>query len=296
MKAASGWVAAAACLLCLAGVKADTRGLIQSFYKYDICRKDYLNIAATGDTKSPACWTFSRTQDPAERYKSFAAEISNRQFSFYGPRDRILSRLVAYAPGSIDLKEYKGPLLQQGLEAAAVPPDFKEKFLDFIAFLCCLSRQATDIKWSEEQIQRWEALGLDVKAELAKKVFEPPVAPKPEQEEPKPPAPPPPPPGPSEVYFGLKEAALTLPSGARASLHFDPSKGPIEIALGRPIEESSIEEIQEKLLREREKIQEKLLQAAHGSELPEARAVPTQAACKSALLYPKMVFKNRIIE
>lgn len=34
----------AACLS-VAVVKGETRGLLQSFYKYDVCRKDFLNIA-----------------------------------------------------------------------------------------------------------------------------------------------------------------------------------------------------------------------------------------------------------
>ncbi|CDI78621.1 hypothetical protein, conserved [Eimeria acervulina] len=260
----------AACLS-VAVVKGETRGLLQSFYKYDVCRKDFLNIAATGDTKSPACWKFSRTEDPAERYKAFTAEITSRPFSFYGPRDKILKRLEAYAPPSIDLKTHRASLLQHGFEASTVPSTVKEEVLDLIAFLCCLSKQATDVKWTDEQIKRWESLGLDVQAELAKKVFEPPT-----------------PTGPPRefalnspdkqlilaiILFGLEEATLTLPSGARASLHFIPAKNIFRVLLPKAVEDCSLEDFREGLAKQKEEIQKKLLQQSKQSELEEARKV-----------------------
>ncbi|CDJ38297.1 hypothetical protein, conserved [Eimeria tenella] len=249
-----------------------------------------MHLQATGDTKSPACFAFSRTEDPAERYSKFAEEIEARPFGFYGPRDRILKRLATYAPAKVQLQQHQQQLLQQGLRAAAVPAAFKEKLLDLVAFLCCLSRQAADVKWSKEQIQKWEALGLDVQEELSKK-----EAPQP--------APSPPPPGaapaaaaaPSEVAetggpmdhcgaasahfaaasFGVAEVLLLLPSGQRASLHLQPSKNPLVVHLPRPVDHCSLEDVRGALLQQQQQqqIQERVLENAQKAELPEARTV-----------------------
>lgn len=123
---------------------------------------------ATGDRKSPACWQFARTEDDAERYTAFEAEINSRPFGFMGPRTRIVKQLETLAPPSLELAKYKAKLVEKGLEGPGLSTDFKHKFIDVVAFLCCLSRQASDVTWSDRQLKRWEELGLNVAEELAK--------------------------------------------------------------------------------------------------------------------------------
>ena len=75
------------------------------------------------------------------------------------------------------------------------------------------------------------------------------------------------------VSFGLEEATLTLPSGARASLHFEPTKHTFEVMLPKDLEECSIEDFREGLAKQSEEIQKELLQKSKHSELEEARKV-----------------------
>ncbi|KAL8446535.1 hypothetical protein Emed_004989 [Eimeria media] len=115
------------------------------------------------------------TDDEEERYRNFEKEITSRSFGFRGARQRILNRLDPLAPKALDLKRYKAALLEGGLESPELSDEFRKKFLDSVAFLCCLSRQASDLKWKDTQIQKWKDLGLNVDEELAKRSFETPV-------------------------------------------------------------------------------------------------------------------------
>ncbi|KAL8271454.1 hypothetical protein Esti_004655 [Eimeria stiedai] len=164
----------AACLAA-AKVKADMRGQLSSFYKYDVCGKDNFNIAATGDRKSPACWRFAMTEDETERYENFEKEITSRPFGFRGARQRILNRFQPLAPKTLDLQSHKAALLENGLQNPKLSPEFKHKFIDSVVFFCCVSRQASDLKWNADQIKKWRDLGLSVDEELAKKSFETPT-------------------------------------------------------------------------------------------------------------------------
>ena len=85
-----------------------------------------------------------------------------------GARSRIVKRLQFYAPNALELKKYATALVERGLDNPELPQDFKEKFVDLVVFLCCVSRQATDVRWSDEQMKHWEDLGLDVAEELSK--------------------------------------------------------------------------------------------------------------------------------
>ncbi|CDJ58103.1 hypothetical protein EMWEY_00047670 [Eimeria maxima] len=75
------------------------------------------------------------------------------------------------------------------------------------------------------------------------------------------------------VKFGLKEASLILPSGARASLHFDPKNTSFTIHLDKPVTESSLDDFRRGIAKHKEEIQEQLLKASKTSELEEAREV-----------------------
>ncbi|CDJ58105.1 hypothetical protein, conserved, partial [Eimeria maxima] len=77
--------------------------------------------------------------------------------------------------------------------------------------------------------------------------------------------------------FGLKEAALTLPSGARASLHFEPKNTYFTVRLDKPIAESTLDDLRGGIAKHKEEIQEQLLKASKNSELPEAREVKEYA-------------------
>ena len=70
---------------------------------------------------------------------------------------------------------------------------------------------------------------------------------------------------------------LTLPSGARASLHFDPKNTSFTIQLDKPVAESSLDDLRSGIAKHKEDIQEQILKASKNSELPEAREVKEYA-------------------
>lgn len=123
---------------------------------------------ASGDKKSPACWIFARTADDDERYKAFEKEITERPFAFMGKRQKILELLKPLAPSSLDLDSNKVALVDKGLSHPALSQEFKRNFMDVVVFLCCLSRQVSDVSWNNKQLETWRKLGLDVEEELAK--------------------------------------------------------------------------------------------------------------------------------
>ncbi|KAL8434052.1 hypothetical protein Efla_001524 [Eimeria flavescens] len=231
-----------------------------------------------------------------------------RTSTLQGARLRILSLLEPLVPKSVDLASKKTALLEGGLDSPQLTPEFKQKFLDVVAFLCCLSRQAPEVKWRGPQLQRWEELGLDVAEELAKKNFETPVPvlpveeapPKPQPEEappkeapteeappkeapaaPEPEAPKevPPPPEPeaprelpkevvpSVVSMGLVDARLTLPSGEVTTLSFDPNKSFVVLNMQKPLNECTMEEVQNELLKKERVINGMVLRQAKTSDI-----------------------------
>ncbi|XP_026192348.1 uncharacterized protein LOC34621207 [Cyclospora cayetanensis] len=146
---------------------ADMRENLNTQYKYEVCKGKYLNIAASGDKKSPACWSFSRDDESVDRYHKFQEEIVSRGFQFRGRRKEILEMLMLHAPESLQLNRYKAAIIESAFEDSSIPKEFIEGFSDLVAFLCCVTRQV-NLHWSEKQKKKWNDMGLDVEAELLK--------------------------------------------------------------------------------------------------------------------------------
>ncbi|KAL8437371.1 hypothetical protein ACSSS7_000966 [Eimeria intestinalis] len=239
------------------------------------------------------------TDDEGERYVSFQKEITSRSFGFRGARQRILGRLEPLAPKALDLKGHRTALLEAGLESPELSADFRHKFLDTVAFLCCLSRQASDLKWKADQIRKWKALGLNVEEELAKRSFETPVPVVPPKEGPPPEAPPearapegppaeeqPPPPTPapepeapqeevvpSELDMVMVDAQIVLPSGKSFTLRFDPEESSVHLTMRYPLDKCKLEDVQNELLKQEQSIEGLVLQKAKASDIEEAKNI-----------------------
>ncbi|KAL8446666.1 hypothetical protein Emag_004673 [Eimeria magna] len=245
------------------------------------------------------------TEDDEERYTNFLKEITSRSFGFRGARQKILNRLEPLAPKALDLKSHKAALLEGGLESPELSADFKHKFLDSVAFLCCLSRQASDLKWKDAQIQKWKELGLNVDEELAKKSFETPTPVVPPEEpvaEPQPEeapaegAPPteapaqeeaPAPEGPPTEEPPLTPEAAPEPEAPPQeapeevvpserdsfTLPFEPEKSSLLLSMGKPLDKCKLEDVQNEVLKREDVIISMVLQKAKASDIREAENI-----------------------
>ncbi|OEH78546.1 hypothetical protein cyc_04712 [Cyclospora cayetanensis] len=222
---------------------ADMRENLNTQYKYEVCKGKYLNIAASGDKKSPACWSFSRDDESVDRYRKFQDEIVSRGFQFRGRRKEILEMLMLHAPESLQLNRYKAAIIESAFEDSSIPKEFIEGFSDLVAFLCCVTRQA-NLHWSEEQKKKWNDMGLDVEAELLK------------------------------MRFGIADALLVLASGSKIHLALDPEKEHLEVDLGKPVDQCTRVEVRERLLEQQEAIEREILKNLPKSESEEAKSVP----------------------
>ena len=72
--------------------------------------------------------------------------------------------------------------------------------------------------------------------------------------------------------MGLAEANVILPSGARASLHFDSSGNPLPIHLPKSVDECTLNDVKERIVQHQDSILARILEAAKASEHYEIRA------------------------
>lgn len=120
-----------------------------------------------GDKKSPACYMYSREHNDSVRNEAFRQEISQRGFSTWGGRRKIIEKLIPVLPKSLGVADYADLLVKHGLDSDEIPRDVRKKITDGIAFLCCLHRSLKG-NFTRNHFDVWENLGFDVERELGK--------------------------------------------------------------------------------------------------------------------------------
>lgn len=73
--------------------------------------------------------------------------------------------------------------------------------------------------------------------------------------------------------MGLSEANLTAASGFRAALNFDPSRSTLVIKLPKPLDQCSLQDVEDALRTQTKAVESMILEASKKSELEEVKGV-----------------------